>query len=56
MQHKIIAFYKKVIAALTAFILSLGITCGGGDSALEIIRGEINIYSAFEFCDIFFHS
>lgn len=36
MQHKIIAFYKKVIATVTAFLISLGIGCSGeGDSSVE---------------------
>ena len=48
MQHKIIAFYKKVIATLMAFFVSLGIGCGTGDEPAEIIRGEINTATAYD--------
>lgn len=49
MQHKIIAFYKKVLATVMAFLLSLGVNCGGGDNQSgEIIRGEINKAIAYD--------
>ncbi len=47
MQHKIVAFYKKVIAALVAIFLSFGFSCGG-DEVVEIVRGEINTASAYD--------
>ena len=49
MQHKIIAFYKKVIATVMAFLLSLGFSCGGnGNSSGEAVRGEVNTASAYD--------
>lgn len=50
MQHKIIAFYKKVVAVIVAFFLSLGITCGGsGDSGDNgpVIRGDVNTVTPY---------
>lgn len=47
MQHKIIAFYKKIVAMIMAFFLSLGISCGDGE-IIDIIRGEINTASAYD--------
>ena len=47
MQHKIVAFYKKVIASLVAIFLSFGFSCGG-DEVVEIVRGEINTASAYD--------
>ncbi len=48
MQHKIIAFYKKVLATVMAFILSLGISCGGKEPDKDIVRGEINKAIAYD--------
>ena len=48
MQHKIIAFYKKVLATVMAFILSIGINCGDKEIATEITRGEINKAIAYD--------
>ena len=49
MQHKIIAFYKKVIATVMAFLLSLGFSCGGnGNSSGEAVRGEVNTVTAYD--------
>lgn len=48
MQHKIIAFYKKVIATVMAFFVSLGISCGGDVTVDTIIRGEVNTATAYD--------
>lgn len=48
MQHKIIAFYKKVIAAVVAVLLSFGISCGGGEIADGIQRGEVNTATEYD--------
>ena len=49
MQHKIIAFYKKIIATVMAFLLSLGFSCGGnGNSNGEAVRGEVNTVTAYD--------
>ena len=47
MHHKIISFYKKIIAAVTAFLLSLGFSCGGSDSS-EPVRAQVNTVSAYD--------
>ena len=48
MQHKIIAFYKKAIAAIMAFIVSLGFTCPGKGNETEAVRGEVNTVTAYD--------
>ena len=48
MQHKIIAAYKKIIAAIMAFLLSLGFTCGKPDGSVEVVRGEANTVTAYD--------
>lgn len=48
MQHKIIAFYKKVIAAIVAIFLSFGFSCGTAPGVDEIIRGDINTATAYD--------
>ena len=48
MQHKIIAFYKKVIAAIVALFLSFGFNCGTSPEIGEIIRGEVNTATAYD--------
>ncbi|MBQ6601481.1 MAG: hypothetical protein IIX36_07530 [Clostridia bacterium] len=48
MQHKIIAVYKKVVAAIMAFLLSIGITCGKPDTESTAVRGEVNTVTAYD--------
>lgn len=48
MQHKIIAFYKKVISIVIAFFLSIGVNCGTAPEISEIIRGEVNTATAYD--------
>ena len=48
MQHKIIALYKKMIAAMMAFLLSFGITCGTPDSSADAVRGEANSVTEYD--------
>ena len=47
MQHKIIALYKKAIAAIMAFLVSLGLTCGSSGNVTDALRGEINAVTAY---------
>lgn len=48
MQHKIVAFYQKVIAAIMAILLSMGITCGKPDGSADAVRGEANTVTAYD--------
>ncbi len=48
MQHKIIAVYKKVIAAIMAFLMSLGITCAKPGQEATPVRGEVNSVTAYD--------
>ena len=48
MQHKIIAAYKKVIAAIMSVLLSMGITCIKPDNSANAVRGEANTVTAYD--------
>ncbi|MBQ8504493.1 MAG: hypothetical protein IJ491_09510 [Clostridia bacterium] len=48
MQQKISAFYKKVLAVIMSFLVSLGITCGGDEAVDSITRGEENTVTAYD--------
>lgn len=48
MQHKIIAFYKKVLATVMAFLVSLGLVCGGDEVTDSIVRGEENTVTQYD--------
>ena len=49
MKFSIISFYKKAIATIMSFLMSLGICFGGsGDVAESIIRGEENTVTAYD--------
>lgn len=48
MQQLISALYKKIIAVIMSFLVSLGITCGGDEVVDNITRGEGNTVTAYD--------
>lgn len=48
MQHKVLALYKKILAVIMSFLVSLGLVCGGDKADDSIIRGEENTVSAYD--------
>ena len=48
MKHTLIAYYKKIIAAIMSVLLSLGICSGGNGDTENILRGEENTVSAYD--------
>lgn len=48
MQQKIISWFRKVMATIMAFFVSLGFTLPGTDAPDEIVRGEENTVSVYD--------
>ncbi len=48
MKHTLIAYYKKIIAAIMSVLLSLGICSGGNGDTENILRGEENTVTAYD--------
>lgn len=48
MKHTLIAYYKKIIAAIMSVLLSLGICFGGNGDTDSVVRGEENTVSAYD--------
>ncbi len=48
MQQKISALYKKILAVIMSFLVSLGLVCGGDNSADSITRPEENTVTAYD--------
>lgn len=47
MQHKVSALYKKILAVIMSFLVSLGLVCGGDSNTDNITRPEENTVTAY---------
>ena len=48
MKHTLIAYYKKIIAAIMSVLLSLGICWGDNENTDTVVKGEENTVSAYD--------
>ena len=48
MQQKISALYKKILAVIMSFLVSLGLVCGGDSNTDNITRPEENTVTAYD--------